>query len=104
MGAGFSLAAIDPFQGYGAFNLRGRTVPTEVYLTALREACVASGVDGVDVDVADDAPTMPFVCALDDGATIAAFPRMPLTSLEDGLRMSVIRFQQMVADGTLAEA
>jgi nucleoside-diphosphate-sugar epimerase len=104
VGAGFSLAAIDPFQGYGAFNLRGRTVPTEVYLTALREACVASGVDGVDVDVADDATTMPFVCDLDDGATIAAFPRMPLTSLEDGLRMSVNRFQQMVADGTLAEA
>jgi nucleoside-diphosphate-sugar epimerase len=104
VGAGFSLAAIDPFDGYGAFNLRGRTVPTEVYLSALREACVASGVDGVDVGVAEDAKTMPFVCDLDDDDTIAAFPRMPLTSLEDGLRTSVRRFQQMVADGTLAEA
>ncbi|HAB10176.1 MAG TPA: NAD(P)-dependent oxidoreductase [Planctomycetaceae bacterium] len=104
VGAGFSLAATDSFEGYGAFNLRGRTVPTDEYLAALREACVASGVDGVDVGVAEDATTMPFVCDLDDEATLAAFPRMPLTSLEDGLRISVTRFQQMVIDGTMAEA
>jgi len=104
VGAGFSLAALDPCEGYGAFNLRGRTVSTDVYLAELREACTAAGIDEVDIDVAEDATTMPFVCDLDDQATIAAFPRMPLTSLAEGLRKSVTRFQQMVADGTLADA
>ncbi len=101
VGAGFSLAAIDSFEGYGAFNLRGQTVHTSDYLDSLRSACGALGVPDVDIDVADDAATMPFVCELDDVATLAAFPRMPLTSLADGLLSSVSRFQVLAAAGHL---
>lgn len=103
VGAGFSLSAIDAFDGYGVFNLRGRTVPTEVFLETLRAACQEAGIDGYDIAVADDATTMPFVCDLDESLSLDAFPRMPLTSLEEGLSRSVARFQRMAAAGVLSE-
>ncbi len=84
-----------------AFNLRGRTVPTRVFVETLRSACASAGVPDFDVAIADEATSMPFVCDLDDSETLAVFPRMPLTSLEEGLAGSVERFQAMVAEGTL---
>jgi len=101
VGAGFSLSAIDPFEGCAALNLRGRTVETEVFLETLHGACSKAGIVGCDVAVADDATTMPFVCDLDESSCLEAFPRMPLTSLEEGLWRSVVRFQEMAAAGAL---
>ncbi len=102
VGAGFSLSAIDPFSGYAALNLRGRTVETEEFLETLRRVCNESGITGWDVTVAENAATMPFVCDLDAEDSVAAFPRMPLTPLEDGLSRSVKRFQEMARDGELS--
>ncbi|HCK54840.1 MAG TPA: hypothetical protein DIC23_16605, partial [Planctomycetaceae bacterium] len=65
VGAGFSLSAIDPFDGYDALNLRGRTVETQVFLEVLQKACRDAGIAGFDIAVEDDATTMPFVCDLD---------------------------------------
>ena len=101
VGAGFALSALDPFEGYGVFNLRGQTVATDAFLESLRTACAGQGVADVDVEVAEEATSMPFVCDLDDSQTLAAFPRMPLTSLTEGLEQSVKRFQTMVSEGTL---
>ncbi len=101
VGAGFSLAAIDPFEGCRSFNLRGQTVATELFVEKLLGACDAVGINDPDVGIAPEATSMPFVCDLDDTETVAAFPRMPMTSLEDGLADSVRRFQAMADKGTL---
>lgn len=101
VGAGFSHAALDVFDGYGVFNLRGQTVATDDFLVALRTACVRQGLPDVDVEVTENATSMPFVCDLDDRQTLVAFPRMPLTALPEGLDESVSRFQEMVREGTL---
>ena len=44
---------------------------------------------------------MPFVNDLDAGASLAAFPNMPLTSIEDGVRISLLSFREMAEAGEL---
>ena len=101
VGAGFSLSAIEPFSGYDSLNLRGQTVETELFLETLKKVCLEAGISGFDIAVEDEATTMPFVCDLDARNTVELFPRMPLTSLEEGLARSVSRFQAMASEGEL---
>ena len=93
VGAGFGQAAIDEFEGCEAFNLRGQTVEVREFLSLLTELAPADRP--ADVGIANDASVMPFVCDLDDRATLQAFPRMPLTSLKTGISQSIERFQQI---------
>ena len=98
--AGFGQAAILPFNGYGVFNLRGKTEEVTTFLELLRE--VASEFSSAaDVTVATDAASMPFVCDLDESETLTAFPQMPRTNLREGIRYSLRRFKEQVASGDL---
>ncbi|MDP6447804.1 MAG: NAD(P)-dependent oxidoreductase, partial [Pirellulaceae bacterium] len=65
VGAGFAQAAIEPFAGYGAFNLRGRTVQVADFVALIREH-----LPEANIGIADDADTMPFVCDLGDTETV----------------------------------
>jgi nucleoside-diphosphate-sugar epimerase len=89
VGAGFARAVIDPFDGYGTFNLLGETRPVDDFLGVLREQAVALGMDAGGVSYSKDAEGTPFVYELNDEATRKAFPKMPKTSLEDGVRQSL---------------
>jgi len=90
VGAGFAQAALESFSGYGVFNLRGQTVEVSRFLETIRQEARAEGLsDTGHLGFADDATTMPFVCDLDDRAILSAFPNMPLTSLNDGVRQSL---------------
>ncbi|MEO1998006.1 MAG: NAD(P)-dependent oxidoreductase, partial [Planctomycetaceae bacterium] len=90
VGAGFAQAAVAPFSGYGVFNLRGRTIEVIDFLTTVQQAAHNAGLDRVpELSIAADAASMPFVCDLDDRAILAAFPDMPLTSVEEGVRRSL---------------
>ncbi|MBN84094.1 MAG: NAD-dependent dehydratase [Planctomycetaceae bacterium] len=98
--AGFGQAAILPFNGYGVFNLRGKTEEATTFLELVRE--VASEFSfAADIAVATDATSMPFVCDLDDNETLAAFPQMPRTDLREGIRRSLRLFKEQVASGDL---
>ena len=48
--------------------------------------------DAVDLGIAEDASPTIFVCDLDDSAIQTAFPGVPRTSLEEGIRMSLEAF------------
>ena len=89
VGAGFARAVLDPFDGYGIYNLLGETRPVDDFLGVLREQAVALGMDAGGVSYSKDAEGTPFVYELNDEATRKAFPRMPKTSLEDGVRQSL---------------
>ena len=89
VGAGFARAVIDPFEGYGTFNLLGETRPVDDFLAVLREQAGKLGMDAGGVSYSDDAEETPFVYELNDEATRSAFPKMPKTSLEDGIRQSL---------------
>ena len=98
--AGFGESCIAPFEGYGAFNLRGRTVPLSDFLDLVKGAAEELGIgDQYKVSIADDAMQMPFVCDLDDSDTLAAFPDMSLTDLKEGVTASLARFKEMADSG-----
>ncbi|MBT3635687.1 MAG: NAD(P)-dependent oxidoreductase [Opitutae bacterium] len=89
VGAGFARAVIDPFEGYGTFNLLGETRPVDDFLAVLREQAGKLEMNAEGVRYSDDAEETPFVYGLNDEATRSAFPKMPKTSLEDGIRQSL---------------
>ena len=59
-------------------------------------------MEGVDVGIESGAQGMPFVNDLDAEHSLAAFPNMPLTTIEEGIRNSLQSFQEMVDAGSLA--
>jgi len=89
VGAGFARAVIDPFEGCGTFNLLGETHSVDDFLDVLREQAEELGMDAGGVTYSEDAEETPFVYGLNDEATRAAFPLMPKTSLEEGIRRSL---------------
>jgi nucleoside-diphosphate-sugar epimerase len=89
VGAGFARAVIDPFEGYGTFNLLGETRPVDDFLAVLREQSGKLGMDAGGVNYSEDADATPFVYGLNDETTREAFPKMPKTALEDGIRQSL---------------
>jgi nucleoside-diphosphate-sugar epimerase len=101
VGAGFAEAAIADFDGYGAYNLRGVTVPTSEFLETARQIAGELGIDQVDVEIAEDADSMPFVNDLDQSETVEVFPNMPITPLEEGIRISLEKFHEMAQAGEL---
>lgn len=98
VGAGFAQAATDDFSGCSALNLRGQTIEVEQFVALVSELA------GTKIGIAEDASLMPFVCDLDDRDTLQTFPRMPLTSLPDGITESIDRFRQMAEAGSLTAA
>ncbi len=98
--SGFGEACVAPYDGYGAYNLRGKTVPLADFLAHVKTAAEGLGVgDQYKVSIAKEAMAMPFVCDLDERDTVATFPEMTLTGLELGVSRSLERFIEMAAAG-----
>ena len=97
VGAGFAQAATEPFEGYGAFNLRGKTYPVKDFCNLLSE------VSGGEISIAADATRMPFVCDLSESAIVKTFPAMPRTRLRDGIERSLDCFGKAIAEGHLTK-
>lgn len=93
VGAHFAACALDSFDGFGAFNIRGKTVEVAAFLGLIREVAASLGMLGaVDLGIVPDAAPTIFVCDLDDSAIQTAFPGVPQTSLEEGIRVSLETF------------
>jgi nucleoside-diphosphate-sugar epimerase len=102
VGAAFARAALMPFRGHAAFNLRGQTHPVAGFLDRIAQVAASLGLSRhVDLAIAADAPANPFVCDLDDRRIGAAFPGMPLSSLDDGIRSSLQTFIAVARSGPL---
>ncbi len=102
VGAAFARAALMPFTGHAAFNLRGTTIPVAEFLARIADVAASMGLARVgDLGIAPDAPANPFVCDLDDTAIVTAFPGMPRTSIDDGIRATLGAFVAMARAGAL---
>jgi nucleoside-diphosphate-sugar epimerase len=102
VGAHFAATAMQPFTGFGAFNIRGQTHEVSHFLEVARKVAAELGLsDFTDIDVAADAKPNLFICDLDDNAIQAKFEKLPRASLEDGIRQSLNDFQAMAAQGLL---
>lgn len=90
VGAHFAAAAIEPFTGFEALNIRGTTVEAAEFLATI--ASVAAGENlgtRADLAIADDATENLFVSDLDEGAVTARFPSVAKTPLDAGIRRSL---------------
>ncbi len=106
VGAGFSEAAIAPFEGYGAYHIPGQTTPISEFCELIQKS--AQEFPEIEktgtVSIQKDAPVVPFSCDLDHGPSIEKFPNMPLTSLEEGVRRSLTKFLEEKNSGELTTA
>jgi hypothetical protein len=98
--AHFAAAAMDPFEGFGAFNIRGQTLEIPAFLALIAGAATQLGMTA-DLEVAADAIPALFVCDLDDSAIQAAFPNVGRTALVDGIKKTLEAFRAMAGEGRL---
>jgi len=92
VGAGFARAAMDPFSGYGVFNLLGQTHKIEDFIATIFKEAVHFEINKPKITFASDAELSPFIYELNDESTRKAFPKMPLTSLSNGVNQSLSYF------------
>lgn len=98
VGAHFATAALAPFAGFGAFNIRGRTVPVADFLALVRAVADELGLGRFcDLTIAADATPNLFVSDLDDAAIQRHFPALPCTALAEGVRRSLREFVRLAA-------
>jgi len=88
VGAGFAQCAIEEFDDYGVFNLRGETIRTSEFVERLSDVAGELGMSS-QVKVADNPMEYPFACDLSEVETLKAFPKMPKTDMRDGIRESL---------------
>ena len=100
VGAGFGCAVLHPFSGYGAFNLRGQSQRIEAFLELLRQTADNRGLsEQYKITISPDAEETPFVYDLNDDSAVSAFPRMPLTDLQQGISESLDFFLGAAEEG-----
>ena len=93
VGAGFARATLDPFSGYGVYNLLGETRSVDEFIALLGQEAEKFDLSADLISFAEDAEETPFIYDLNDDATRSAFPAMPKTSLTLGIRKSIEFFR-----------
>ena len=102
VGAHFAACALEPFAGYGVFNIRGQTMEVREFLDLIEQAAAELGLaEFTDIGIAEDAGQALFIYDLDDTAIQQAFPGAPRTPIEEGIRRSLEDFQEMARRGDL---
>ncbi|MBT8185329.1 MAG: SDR family oxidoreductase [Eudoraea sp.] len=102
VGAHFAACTLQPFEGFGAFNIKGETIAITEFL---RIAEIQAGKLGmgacVALSVADGAPPNLFISDLSHNKISATFKELPLTSIDEGVKKSLRAFQDMAQKGVL---
>ncbi len=102
VGAQFAAVTLQPFEGFGAFNIQGATIPIKSFLElAAYEAKELGMGDFVSLSIVDNAPPNLFICDLDHTKIASTFSSLPLSAISEGIRKSLIEFKKMAAKGTL---
>ena len=103
VGAHFAGVCMMPFDGCEAFNIKGKTIPVADFLETAKSVANEIGMNQVDLGIESDAAPNLFICDLDDQKVDAAFPGLPKTPIEDGIRKSLVTFRQHADDGVLED-
>jgi len=92
VGAGFARATVDPFTGYGVYNLLGKTHTVDEFIGLIKEEAEKLGLENFDLLYAEGAEQTPFIYDLNCESTRKAFPKMPQTEIREGIRKSLDYF------------
>lgn len=102
VGAQFAAVTLQDFDGYGAFNIQGNTIPIQTFLELAASEAEALGMgDYTSLSIIENAPPNLFICDLDHSKIINTFSNLPLTTISEGIRKSLLAFKEMAEKGTL---
>ena len=93
VGEHFAACAMQPFAGYGYFNIKGQTIEVKQFLDIIRQESTALGLGNyADISIAADANPAMFIHSLNHEKIDATFRDLPLTPLAEGVRKSLQKF------------
>jgi nucleoside-diphosphate-sugar epimerase len=102
VGAQFAAVTIQPYEGFGAFNIQGETIPIKSFLELAAYQAKELGMGAyTELSIVNNAPPNLFVCDLDHEKIATTFKALPLTDISMGIRKSLIDFKTMAEKGTL---
>ncbi|MEA1784648.1 NAD(P)-dependent oxidoreductase [Arenibacter sp. GZD96] len=102
VGAHFAACTLQPYDGFGAFNIHGETIAIDTFLDIVKEEANALGMgDFVQLSIAEGAEPNLFVSDLSHAKIAATFSDLPRTSIPEGVRKSLQEFQEMAKKGIL---
>lgn len=103
VGAQFAAVTLQDFEGFGAFNIQGNTIPIKSFLELAAYQAKELGMgDFASLSIVKNAPPNLFVCDLDHSKIASTFSDLPLTDISEGIRKSLLEFKAMAEKGTLA--
>ncbi|WP_422079484.1 NAD-dependent epimerase/dehydratase family protein [Ulvibacterium sp.] len=96
VGAHFAACALQPYSGFGAFNIKGETIPIPSFLQIVEEQANELGMgEFAKLSIIDDAPPNLFICDLDHTKIDGTFKNLPRTAIAEGVRRSLQEFKKM---------
>jgi nucleoside-diphosphate-sugar epimerase len=102
IGAYFAACTLQEYDGFGAFNVKGKTIEIEDFLAIIEEEAGKLGLsEFVKLSIAEGADPNLFVSDLSHEKIDQTFNDLPLTSIADGVRLSLIEFLDMANKGSL---
>lgn len=102
VGTHFANCALQPYEGFGAFNIKGETIAIEDFLNIVREQAQALGIgEYAQLTLAEGAEPNLFVSDLSHAKIDRTFKDLPLTPISEGVRRSLQEFQAMAKKGIL---
>jgi len=103
VGAQFAAVTLQAYEGFGAFNIQGKTIPIKSFLELAANEAKALGMgDFASLSIVNNAPPNLFVCDLDHKKIASTFNNLTLTDISEGIRKSLVEFKTMAENGTLA--
>ena len=102
VGAHFAICTLQDYSGFGAFNIKGKTIPIEDFLYIIEQQANEMGLgDYANLSIAKDTEPNLFAHDLDHEKIHGAFNGLPLTPISEGVRRSLEEFLDMAKKGIL---
>lgn len=102
VGAHFAACTLQPYSGFGTYNIKGNTIQVQEFLNTIKLQAGALGMGNyVQLSIAEDAEPNLFVSDLSHEKIEGTFTDLPLTPIAEGIRISLLEFQKMAKKGTL---
>ena len=102
VGSQFAAVTLQHFEGFGAFNIQGETIPIQSFLNLAKNQAEYLGMgDYVELSIVENAPPNLFICDLDHTKIANTFSNLPLSDISLGIRKSLLEFKAMAEKETL---
>ena len=102
IGAYFAACTLQEYDGFGAFNVKGKTIGIEDFLAIIEDEAAKLGLsEFVKLSIEEGVDPNLFVSDLSHEKIDQTFKDLPLTAISEGVRLSLLEFQELAKKGKL---